>query len=98
MGILSAQLWHEHFFSRLDLAPIHGPADVWADLRIAGFIGEAKLVADLVHENIVQVYALGLAGDVAAVPLLIRATISFRRASGWMNDGFDSMCASRRSA
>ena len=27
------------------------------------FIGEAKLVADLVHENIVQVYDLGLADD-----------------------------------
>ncbi len=28
------------------------------------FIGEAKLVADLVHENIVQVYHLGKAGNI----------------------------------
>src|SRR6185295_16602567 len=33
------------------------------------FIGEAKLVADLVHENIVQVYHLGKAGNVYYIAL-----------------------------
>ena len=33
------------------------------------FIGEAKLVADLVHENIVQVYHLGKAGNIYYIAL-----------------------------
>src|SRR5437762_11307419 len=33
------------------------------------FIGEAKLVADLVHENIVQVYHLGKAGSIYYIAL-----------------------------
>src|SRR5579862_2480540 len=33
------------------------------------FIGEAKLVADLVHENIVQVYHLGKTGNIYYIPL-----------------------------
>ena len=33
------------------------------------FIGEAKLVADLVHENIVQVYHLGKTGNIYYIAL-----------------------------
>src|ERR1043165_10196789 len=33
------------------------------------FIGEAKLVADLVHQNIVQVYHLGKAGNIYYIAL-----------------------------
>src|SRR5689334_12798641 len=33
------------------------------------FIGEAKLVADLVHENIVQVYHLGKSGNIYYIAL-----------------------------
>jgi asparagine synthase (glutamine-hydrolysing) len=33
VGILSAQLWHEHFFRNFDVKPVREPPDVWIDTR-----------------------------------------------------------------
>ncbi|MCO5169122.1 MAG: serine/threonine protein kinase [Planctomycetes bacterium] len=60
MGIVyqAVQLGAEGFEKRVALKVILG--DLTADREfVEMFIGEAKLVADLVHENIVQIYQLG---------------------------------------
>lgn len=33
VGILSAQIWHDHFFRAPEAVPVRGPADVWHDAR-----------------------------------------------------------------
>ena len=51
------------------------------------FIGEAKLVADLVHENIVQVYQLGRTGDMLYIAMELVDGINLEE---YMNYHFDN--------